>query len=221
MTAVLVDEDARRRITSTGLDELLFVEAGAGKGKTKQLVDRVVALVLDRGVPMREIAAITFTEAAASELRGRVREAFERLVHDDALSEERRAAAEVALVDLDGAAIGTVHSFAQRVLAEHPVEARLPPHSEVLDEVESLLAFGRRWEAKVDEMFADEDLEEVIALAARLRIRLDDRKFASLRDVAAVFSDNGARRGRAAGSAGAARPAPGGPARPASPAFAP
>ena len=65
MTAVLVDDDARRRITTTGLDELLFVEAGAGTGKTKQLVDRVVALVLDRGAPMREIAAITFTEAAA------------------------------------------------------------------------------------------------------------------------------------------------------------
>ena len=57
--------------------------------------------------------------------------------------------------DLDGAAIGTVHSFAQRILAEHPVEAGLPPHVEVLDEVESLLAFGRRWEAHVDRMFAD------------------------------------------------------------------
>ena len=47
--AVLVDDAARRRITTDGLDELLFVEAGAGTGKTKQLVDRVVALVLDRG----------------------------------------------------------------------------------------------------------------------------------------------------------------------------
>ena len=81
---------ARRRITTEGLDELLFVEAGAGTGKTKQLVDRVVALVLDRGVPMREIAAITFTEAAASELRARIREAFERLVHDEAVGRDER-----------------------------------------------------------------------------------------------------------------------------------
>jgi ATP-dependent helicase/nuclease subunit A len=191
MTAVaLVDEAARRRITFDGLDELLFVEAGAGTGKTKQLVDRVVALVLVRGVPMREIAAITFTEAAASELRARIREAFERLVHDAATPEETRDQAETALADLDGAAIGTVHSFAQRILAEHPVEAELPPHVEVLDEVESLLAFGRRWEAHVDRMFADERLEEVIGMASRLGIRVDDRKFASLRDLAAVFSDN-------------------------------
>jgi ATP-dependent exoDNAse (exonuclease V) beta subunit len=190
VTALLVDDAARRRITTDGLDELLFVEAGAGTGKTKQLVDRVVALVLDRSVPMREIAAVTFTEAAASELRARIREAFERLVHDDAVAPDRRARAEDALVDLDGAAIGTVHSFAQRVLAEHPIEARLPPHVEVLDEVESLLAFGRRWEAHVDAMFANPELDEVIALASRLSIRLDDRKLASLRDVASVFSDN-------------------------------
>ena len=61
-TTPLADAAARSRITRDGLDELLFVEAGAGTGKTKQLVDRVVALVLDRGVPMRDIAAVTFTE---------------------------------------------------------------------------------------------------------------------------------------------------------------
>jgi ATP-dependent exoDNAse (exonuclease V) beta subunit len=201
VSATLVDDDARRRITTDGLDELLFVEAGAGTGKTKQLVDRVVALVLDREVPMREIAAITFTEAAASELRARIREAFERLVHDGSVPDDRCRRAEVALVDLDGAAIGTVHSFAQRMLAEHPIEARLPPHVEVLDEVESLLAFGRRWEAHVDRMFSTPALDEVIALASRLGIRIDDRRLASLRDVAAVFSDNWDRLDRVAGSA--------------------
>ena len=82
--AALVDGAVRRRIALVGLDELLFVEAGAGTGKTKQLVDRVVSLVLRRGVAMREIAAITFTEAAASELRSRIREAFERQIHDPA-----------------------------------------------------------------------------------------------------------------------------------------
>ncbi|MGZ6886861.1 MAG: UvrD-helicase domain-containing protein [Acidimicrobiia bacterium] len=186
----LVDEAARRRITTDGLDELLFVEAGAGTGKTKQLVDRVVALVLDRAVPMREIAAITFTEAAASELRARVRESFERIAHDTAVPDARRAEAEAALAELDGAAIGTVHSFAQRILAEHPVEAGLPPHVEVLDEVESLLAFGRRWEQHVDAMFADPRLDAVLVLASRLGIRIDHPKFSSLRDVAVVFSDN-------------------------------
>ena len=65
------DAPARTAIR-TDLDATLFVEAGAGTGKTQALVDRVVALVID-DVPMPAIAAITFTEKAAAELRDRVR----------------------------------------------------------------------------------------------------------------------------------------------------
>ena len=56
--------------------ETLFVEAGAGTGKTRSLVDRVVALVA-AGTPIERIAAITFTERAATELRERVRTGIE------------------------------------------------------------------------------------------------------------------------------------------------
>ena len=60
---------------------------------------------------------------------------------------DREAAARcrLALEQLDGAAIGTLHAFAQRLLSEHPVEAGLPPRVEVLDEVSSEVAFERRW----------------------------------------------------------------------------
>ncbi|MEM1333960.1 MAG: UvrD-helicase domain-containing protein, partial [Actinomycetota bacterium] len=61
------DEAARERIRSD-LDATLFVEAGAGAGKTRSLVERVVATV-ERGTPITSIAAITFTEKAAAELR--------------------------------------------------------------------------------------------------------------------------------------------------------
>ncbi len=190
MTDALIDDAVRRRIAHEGLDELLFVEAGAGTGKTKQLVDRVVSLVVTRQVPMREIAAITFTEAAASELRSRIREALERRVHDPVSDSETRARCELALADLDSAAIGTVHAFAQRILAEHPIEAGLPPNVEVLDEVASLLEFGDRWREQVDRMFATVELQPVITLARLLDVRVDDPKHASLREVAAVFADN-------------------------------
>ncbi|MEO6468925.1 MAG: UvrD-helicase domain-containing protein [Acidimicrobiia bacterium] len=197
----LVDEGVRRLITTDGLDALLFVEAGAGTGKTKQLVDRVVSLVLARDVPMREIAAITFTEAAASELRSRVREAVERVVHSadataatanapSVVTAADRERADAALADLDSAAIGTVHAFAQRILSEHPVEAGLPPSVEVLDEVESLLEFGRRWQEEVDRMFATPELAPIITVARLLDVRVDHPKLVSLRDIASVFADN-------------------------------
>ena len=66
----LVDDAARARLRDE-LDTTLFVEAGAGSGKTRSLVDRVLALVRS-GVEMRAIAAITFTEKAATELRDRI-----------------------------------------------------------------------------------------------------------------------------------------------------
>ncbi len=75
---------AARDAIRTRLDATLFVEAGAGTGKTAALVDRVVALVAS-DVPMRAIAAITFTEKAAAELRDRIRrELASRRQHDRA-----------------------------------------------------------------------------------------------------------------------------------------
>ena len=68
-----VDHDVRERIR-TDLDRNLFVEAGAGTGKTKVLVDRVVELVATCTVSdIARLVAITFTEAAAAELRDRIR----------------------------------------------------------------------------------------------------------------------------------------------------
>ena len=61
----LVDAEARRRAAGE-LDRTVFVEAGAGSGKTTILVERVVALVAS-GLPITAIAAITFTERAGAE----------------------------------------------------------------------------------------------------------------------------------------------------------
>src|SRR5690242_15487776 len=68
----LAREDIR---DATG--ETLFVEAGAGSGKTTALVGRVLSLVRS-GTPLSAIAAITFTEKAAAELKDRIREELER-----------------------------------------------------------------------------------------------------------------------------------------------
>ena len=92
---LVVDEDAATRAAIVDdLGDTLFVEAGAGSGKTKSLVDRVVALVTRAGVPMREIAAVTFTEKAAAELRDRIRRELEQVASaspGDRRSRRRRA----------------------------------------------------------------------------------------------------------------------------------
>jgi ATP-dependent exoDNAse (exonuclease V) beta subunit len=186
--AALVDAGARHAV-DTDLHRTIFLEAGAGSGKTSCLVDRFVALVED-GVAADSIAAITFTEKAAGELVDRIRARLDTRARDG--SARCRAALDV----IDRAAIGTLHSFAQRVLTEHPIEAGLPPRITVLDEIASQVAFEARWEAFRDELLDDPGLARPLRLLLASSATLDD-----LHDVAAAFDDNWdlveERRGRA------------------------
>src|SRR4051794_20956238 len=75
------DAGARRHIRES-LAENLFVEAGAGTGKTTALIGRILALV-DAGVALSELAVITFTTAAAAELRERLRHGLEEVAAAD------------------------------------------------------------------------------------------------------------------------------------------
>src|SRR5512135_308034 len=124
MSMLPTDHQARLAIAGD-LDATLFVEAGAGTGKTTSLVARVVSLVL-RGDPIRSIAAITFTERAAAELRDRIRSELERH-HRETVDLDQSSRLEAALAGIDDAPISTIHSFAFRLLAQHAIEAGLPP----------------------------------------------------------------------------------------------
>jgi ATP-dependent helicase/nuclease subunit A len=165
------DLAARKRIEND-TSATLFVEAGAGSGKTKSLVDRVRTLVLRDGVPMTDIAAVTFTEKAGAELRDRLRAEFEDAWRSRTPDLATRA--EQALVDLDSAAIGTLHSFAQRILSMHPIEVGLPPLIEVLDEVGSSVAFDERWSVLQRELLDDADLAPAVLRALDAGVTLRD-----------------------------------------------
>jgi len=184
-----VDREARELISHGGLGQTLFVEAGAGTGKTRHLVERVVSLVIEEGVPLREIAAITFTEAAAAELSERIREAIERAPQERSgeLVAER---AQQALIDADVAAITTLHGFALRILSEHPVAAALPPEVDVLDEVSSLLGFEERWERFTDRLYTDPSLSEAVVRLALCGVPVSSDRRACLRDVASLFNQH-------------------------------
>jgi ATP-dependent exoDNAse (exonuclease V) beta subunit len=189
MPELLPPDHAQRARVTTALDATLFVEAGAGSGKTRSLVERIVALVTVAGVPMGEIAAITFTDKAAAELRDRVRRTLEGVAQQESGLVADRAHA--ALGELDGAAVSTLHAFAQRLLTEHPLAAGLPPRVEVADELTSQLAFEERWATYLDELLdparlasqPDDELALVLLLDAR-------RPIEALRDIALEFERN-------------------------------
>lgn len=178
---VPVDWQARHRIArDTGRS--LFVEAGAGTGKTKVLVDRVVHAVATGVVsePGR-LVAITFTEAAAAELRDRVRRGLARAAAPGHVDDERRRC-ETAWRHVDEAVITTLHGFAHGILAEHSVAAGLPPRFEVVDEVDARVGFAARWSTFCDDLFDDPDVEREVLLGIALGLTTT-----KLREVAAAF----------------------------------
>ncbi len=127
-------------IVTRGRDVL--VTAGAGSGKTRTLVARFLAR-LSEGVPLRSIAAITFTNKAAREMRNRVRAEIRRYLDRDDLLQEERELWSAHSVALDAARIGTIHSLCQEILRAHPAEAGLDPAFGIMDEAQSSLAQAR------------------------------------------------------------------------------
>jgi ATP-dependent helicase/nuclease subunit A len=165
-----------RTLIEQELEANIFVEAGAGSGKTHELVERICAMV-DAGVELKSVAAITFTEKAAGELRERVR----RRLSDASPTELRLR----ALNQLDTAPIGTIHSFAARIISEHPIEAGVPPLITVVDELRSQIAFTRRWEAARQKLFSDASLDDALRIILAVGVSLDH-----LQNVAADLDAN-------------------------------
>ena len=178
------DQDVRRRIRES-LDETLFVEAGAGTGKTTSLVERVIELVSTGRTTLDRIAAITFNEAAATELRDRIREALEKAAVDPLADVAIRQRCIQGVEDLDQASIETLHGFASEILRQRPLEAGLPPGFEVMDEIASDVEFEDRWTQWLDDALDDPGLAADLRLALSLGLSPD-----SLRPIAKAFHDN-------------------------------
>ena len=153
MTDILLAADtAARTLALTALDRTLLVEAGAGSGKTSVLAGRVAALLAAGRAP-DEIAAITFTELAAGELRGRVVEFVHELAEGTVRADLRSAFPDGpdlaqqrflqnASGKLDELLCTTIHGFCQRLLRPWPVEAGMDPGATVMDreDADALLA---------------------------------------------------------------------------------
>ncbi|TPW72897.1 AAA family ATPase [Schumannella sp. 10F1B-5-1] len=176
-------DQAARDLIATATDRTLFVEAGAGAGKTKALVDRISRLVLHDRIPLSSIAAVTFTEKAGAELRDRLRTSLERS-RRSAVG-DHVALVDAALDDLDSAAFGTLHAFALRVLTTYPIQSGLPPLVQVLDEVASSVSAEARWRSDYRALLDDAEMSAAVLFALGVGIKSDQ-----LRSLARAFGSD-------------------------------
>lgn len=127
------------------LNTTFLVEAGAGTGKTNVLVQRVLTVIRTGRSRLERVAAITFTEKAATELRIRLRTDVDALLAE-ALTDEERRHLRVARLHLERASISTVHAFCAALLRERPIEARVDPDFTVLDAFGAQLLQTETWQ---------------------------------------------------------------------------
>src|SRR5213592_4681516 len=105
----------------------VLVVAGAGTGKTSTLIHRCVRLLLEENCSLDEILMVTFTEAAAAQMRSRIRTELLRLhsTLPEASPESEQVQKQMAL--LDTAHICTLHSFCLQLVRSHFYQLGLDP----------------------------------------------------------------------------------------------
>ncbi len=168
----MTTKDGRARLRALAeLDATVLVEAAAGTGKTSLLAGRVIML-LAAGVTPTSIAAITFTELAAGELRQRVARYLDlllagtvpdelRLCLPNGPSEPQKAALHTAATRLDELTCSTIHGFCHDLLRTYSVEAGIDPGAEILDSEQADFVFDATfdqwWRDRLDTPNADGD----------------------------------------------------------------
>jgi ATP-dependent helicase/nuclease subunit A len=167
----VADSAARERLR-TDFTTTFFVRAGAGTGKTTEVVARIVELVAAGVLPVSELVAITFTEAAAAELRARVREGLAQGGTDPARTPESRERCAVAARNIGEASIDTVHAFAGALLRTYPLDAGLPPAFEMLDPIQQDAALDEHFRSYFDAV-GEGDERELVRRALLLGLTPD------------------------------------------------
>ncbi|MEX0900757.1 MAG: DNA helicase II [Gammaproteobacteria bacterium] len=150
VSVILNDLNDAQRAAVTAPAGHTLVLAGAGSGKTRVLVHRIAWLVQVEGVSPYGILAVTFTNKAAGEMRGRIEQ----------------------LLDMPAGQlwVGTFHGLAHRLLRMHWKEARLPQGFQILDSEDQLRQIKRviraldldedQWQAKPIQWFINARKDE-------------------------------------------------------------
>ncbi|MDD1644040.1 MAG: DNA helicase II, partial [Methylococcaceae bacterium] len=123
VTSIIDPLNDAQREAVTAPSQAMLVLAGAGSGKTRVLVHRIAWQIQVEGVPAHSILAVTFTNKAAKEMRGRIENLLSVSAHT--------------------LWIGTFHGIAHRLLRRHAVQAKLPETFQVMDSGDQLRVIKR------------------------------------------------------------------------------
>lgn len=156
-------DDQWKAITANGLD--ILVAAAAGSGKTAVLVERIIRKVMDKDHPVDvdRLLIVTFTNAAAAEMRHRIGEALEKAISENPASLHLRR----QLSLLNRASISTLHSFCLEVIRRYYYLINIDPSFRIAEDTEAELLREEVMEELFEEEYGKEANEAFFDLVDR------------------------------------------------------
>ncbi|WP_046175394.1 helicase-exonuclease AddAB subunit AddA [Domibacillus indicus] len=146
-------DDQWKAIYAEGSD--ILVAAAAGSGKTAVLVERIIQKMIrgESPVDVDELLVVTFTNAAAAEMRQRIGEALEREIEKNPSSNRLRRQLRL----LNKASISTLHSFCLEVIRKYYYMIDIDPGFRIADDTEAVLIRDEVLEDLLEEEYARAD----------------------------------------------------------------
>lgn len=159
-TDALWTDDQWKAIYAHGSD--ILVAAAAGSGKTAVLVERIIQQVIREESPVEvdELLVVTFTNAAAAEMRHRIGEALEQEIERDPASIRLRRQLRL----LNKASISTLHSFCLEVIRKYYYMIDIDPAFRIADDTEAMLIRDEVLEDLLEEEYGKENNESFYRL---------------------------------------------------------
>ena len=168
MNDVIWTPDQQNAIDHSGSS--LLISAAAGSGKTAVLVERIIRLITEERRDITEFLIITYTKAAAGELRKKISRALRKKIKE--VPESLHLRRQLAL--LGNARISTVHSFCSWVLRNYGNSEDIPSVFRVLDEAEEALILKEILTELIDEKYDEKD-PDFLSLATYMNDGRSDR----------------------------------------------
>jgi len=158
----------------------ILVSAAAGSGKTKVLITRMIEKVIDEKSPIDvdELLVVTFTNAAAAEMRNRMAEALEEAIANKPESVHLRRQLNL----LNKAQISTLHAFCQHVVRQNAYLLDIDPGFRIADSTEAALLRDDTIGEVLEEAYAAENPEAMYRLADSFTSDRDDQSIETLID---------------------------------------
>ncbi|GMW02264.1 MAG: hypothetical protein AMXMBFR84_34000 [Candidatus Hydrogenedentota bacterium] len=140
------------------------VDAGAGSGKTRVLIERIVDRLARRECGLEQMVAITFTEKAALEMKERLRIACRMRAKAAEQNPNEQSYWRTLERGADTARITTIHSFCMAIVKEHALRLGMDPDFAILEETDAYLLLRDTVESSLRELY-DKGFEPALRLA--------------------------------------------------------